>query len=113
MLKAMQKKTGVAFTASPEVEKLFEQHTGTLSGADIEAVLIRSKMKAMLAGRSTVESSDVSATLADFIPSSSPDEVELQTLAAVLECTSRSLLPERYRNLDRAGILSRIENLPR
>ena len=38
-------------------------------------------------------------------------EVELQTLAAVLECTSRDLLPEQYRNMNRETIVRRGEAL--
>jgi hypothetical protein len=35
----------------------------------------------------------------------------MQNLAAVLECTSRSLLPARYRNADRAELLRRSQEL--
>jgi len=47
----------------------------------------------------------------DFIPPTYPIEVELQTLAAVLECTSRALLPERYRHMDRETIIRQVEEL--
>lgn len=49
----------------------------------------------------------------DFIPPTYPEEVELQTLAAVLECTSQALLPEQYRSMDRETIVKRIQNLKR
>ena len=42
MLRAMQKKSGTQ-VASPEAEKLFLERSGNLSGADIEAVLIRAR----------------------------------------------------------------------
>jgi hypothetical protein len=35
----------------------------------------------------------------------------LQNLAAVLECTSRSLLPVKYRNMDRAEAARRAKAL--
>ena len=47
----------------------------------------------------------------DFIPPTYPMEVELQTLAAVLECTSRALLPEHYRSLEREQAIRRVEEL--
>ena len=47
------------------------------------------------------------AALEDFIPPSYPTEIELQTLAAVMECTSKGLLPEEYRNMDRGEIIRR------
>ncbi len=39
--------------------------------------------------------------VADFVPPSYPLEIELQNLAAVQECTSRELLPEVYRTMER------------
>lgn len=51
--------------------------------------------------------------VADFIPPSYPLQVELQTLAAVMECTSRSMLPEKYRSLDREQVVRRIAELKR
>ena len=107
MLRAMLKKTGTKFAAPEEAEALFQKQSGTYSGADIEALLVRARMRAALAGRDTVSAEELQVTLGDFIPASSPDEVELQTLVAVLECTSRSLLPERYRNADRAELVQR------
>jgi hypothetical protein len=50
-------------------------------------------------------------TVNDFIPPTYPTEVELQQLAAVLECTSRDLLPERFRSMDRAEVVERLEQL--
>ena len=35
----------------------------------------------------------------------------MQILCAVLECTSRELLPERYRELDRGEIQARIREI--
>ena len=35
----------------------------------------------------------------------------LQTIAAVLECTSRGLLPEKYKTIDRSGLVSRLREL--
>ena len=39
--------------------------------------------------------------------------MELQNLVAVMECTSRSMLPERFRNLDREASVRRVEELKR
>jgi AAA+ superfamily predicted ATPase len=110
MLRAMQKKTGT-HVASEEVEKFFLANAGTLSGADTEAVLVRARMKSALEGEATVDVDDLKAAIADFIPPSYPDEIELQNLVAVLECTSRSLLPEEYRTLDRGAIQRRVAAL--
>jgi SpoVK/Ycf46/Vps4 family AAA+-type ATPase len=110
MLRAMQKKTGTR-AASEEVEKFFLAHAGTLSGADTEAVLVRARMKSALEGDASVDVEDLKAAIADFIPPSYPTEIELQNLVAVLECTSKSLLPAEYRDMDRGEVLRRVGEL--
>ena len=37
----------------------------------------------------------------------------MQILCAILECTSRELLPERFRTLDRSGVQARINEIKR
>ncbi|QOY90747.1 ATP-binding protein [Paludibaculum fermentans] len=110
MLRAMQRKTGTR-VASEEAEQFFLANAGMLSGADTEAVLVRARMKSALEGDAAVDVEDLKAAIADFIPPSYPDEIELQNLVAVLECTSRSLLPEEYRTMDRGEIQRRVAEL--
>lgn len=55
---------------------------------------------------------DLKSALADFIPPSYPTEIELQNLVAVLEYTSRNMLPGKYRNLDRSELGRRAAELP-
>ena len=83
MLRAMQKKTGTQ-VSSPDIEQFFLTHATGLSGADVEAVLMRARMKSVLENEATVDLEDVKAALEDFVPPSYPTEIELQTLAAVL-----------------------------
>ena len=111
MLRAMQKKTGTSFEMAQDAEKVFLDHAAPLSGADIESLLVRAKMRAVLAGKSTPDASDLHSAILDFIPASSPSEIELQTLVAVLECTSRTLLPEKYRSVDRSEVVRRVTEL--
>jgi AAA+ superfamily predicted ATPase len=82
-----------------------------MSGADIEAVLVRAKFRALAAGREEPGEEDVRTVVADFVPPSYPLEIELQNLAAVQECTSRELLPEVYRTMERDSITRRIREL--
>lgn len=110
MLRAMQKKSGMQI-ASPEAEQFFLKHSVGLSGADVEAILVRARMKSALEGDAALDEDDLKSALEDFIPPSYPTEIELQTLAAVLECTSRSLLPDPYRTMDRAEVIRRTNEL--
>ena len=43
----------------------------------------------------------------DFIPPANTVEREMQTLCAVLESTSRELVPTRFREMDRAAVMAR------
>lgn len=54
---------------------------------------------------------DLKAVPDDFIPPSCPTESELRNIAAVLECTSRGLLPSQYRSLERAELIRRANEL--
>lgn len=108
LFKAMQKKTKVQVDV-PDFSKLTNGHP--FSGADIEAILIRSKFKAATDSRDQVTVADVEAVVKDFVPPSYPLEIELQNLVAVQECTSRELLPENFQKLERDEVTRRIREL--
>lgn len=110
LLRAMQRKAGMA-PFPEDIEKFFIEHAGSLSGADIEAVLVRSHMRSSLQNKSTVDADDLKAALEDFIPPYYPTEIDLQNLVAVLECTSRSLLPKKYRDVERNELIRRTNEL--
>ncbi len=108
LFKAMQKKTKVNVDV-PDFAQLTGGHE--YSGADIEAILVRSKFHAFIAGRDAVTREDVEAVVKDFMPPSYPLEVELQNLVAVQECTSRDLLPEVFSKLDREFVTRRVKEI--
>ncbi|MFW6157385.1 MAG: ATP-binding protein [Balneolaceae bacterium] len=110
LFEAMRKKTGLQLTEKYVPELIDEGHK-TLSGADMEAALTRAKFRAAAAGKVRVSPEMLDSALNDFIPPTYPEEIELQTLSAVIECTSRDLLPEQYRDMDRAVLLTTIEEL--
>jgi len=110
MLRAMQKKTGTQLN-SPQAEQLFLEHGAQLSGAEIESVLVRARMKSALRNEAAVGVDDLKSALEDFIPPSYPTEIELQNLVAVLECTSKKLLPQKYRDMDRGEVIRRAKEL--
>jgi len=110
LLRAMQRKIGMKpFDA--DIEKFFLDRAGNLSGADIEAVLVRSHMRSSLHHKTAVDAEDLEAALEDFIPPYYPTEIDLQNLVAVLECTSKSLLPKQYRDVQRAELIRRANGL--
>jgi ATP-dependent 26S proteasome regulatory subunit len=109
LFKTMAKKAKV--TVDGDWEKVLPADLPKLSGADIEAALVRAKLRAVSDKRERVTSEDIQQTLADFLPPSYPLEVELQTLVAIAECTSRDLLPDSYKQKPRDDVTRRIREL--
>lgn len=91
----------------PDCDHDHSEHSGSaisrlhedsqMSGADIEGIVVRAKRRAVLGGRDHITEDDLEAELENFMPPQYPAEVQLQILAAVLECSDRSFLPTDYR----------------
>lgn len=96
MFAVMAKKNKVALAADAMPEIKAERH---LSGADVESVVLSAKRRALTAGRKELTREDLEQALTDFVPSAQGLEKEMQELAAVLECTQLSFLPERWRKI--------------
>lgn len=110
LYEVMKKKTGLALTEE-YVPQVIEQGLKSFSGADMEAALTRAKFRAAANDLDKVTPEILDAALNDFLPPTYPEEVELQTLSAVIECTSKELLPERYQEMNRDEILGKIDEL--
>jgi ATP-dependent 26S proteasome regulatory subunit len=109
LIKTMARKAKVAFEG--DLAAILPKDLPQMSGADIEAALVRAKLRAVNDKREKVTAVDLRETFDDFVPPSYPLEVELQTLVAVAECTSRDLLPESYRQKPRDDVTRRIREL--
>lgn len=140
LLRVMMKKTGVSVEPGAIPDALLDGER-TYSGADMEALLTRAKFRAAteppaapaapepsgdgapapppmpderaMSRTANVSRETLQAVVDDFLPPSYPLAVELQNLVAVMECTSRSMLPERFRGLDREATIRRVEELKR
>jgi SpoVK/Ycf46/Vps4 family AAA+-type ATPase len=112
LFRIMLKKGGLA-TAVQSIKEVIDDPSG-LSGADIEAILARAVLVSdATSGDQPVSADTLRHAFADFIPATSPLERELQILVAVQECTSREVLPETYREMDRETVVTRIAELRR
>jgi AAA+ superfamily predicted ATPase len=88
-----------------------------LSGADIESVVLAARRKGLEraadAGQSppdTISADDLKAALDDFMPSAQGLEKEMQEIAAVLECTEKRFLPDRWKEkVNEPGGRSRLQ----
>jgi len=111
LFRLMLKKSGVR-TDATAIAQVTDDPTG-LSGADIEAILARALLSAEVdeQGQLVASIAVLRHAFDDFIPATSQLERELQILAAVQECTSREVLPELYRNMDRNELAARLSEL--
>ncbi|MFT5515689.1 MAG: SpoVK/Ycf46/Vps4 family AAA+-type ATPase [Rhodothermales bacterium] len=113
LLRVMMRRTKVNLPMEDIPEALLNG-ARTFSGADMEALLTRAKFRAVASeSEDGVTGEILGAVVDDFMPPTYPLQVELQTLNAVMECTSQALLPEKYRSMDRETIVRRIEELKR
>jgi len=111
LFRVVAKKANVNVSKVGTFSSLVPPSTPTMSGADIEAALVRAKFRALSDGRDNVQDEDVVKVLEDFIPPSYPMEIELQNLVAVQECTSRELIPAAFRELKREDMTRRINEI--
>ncbi len=69
------------------------------TGAEIEAVLLIATNFAEDDGRETINDADLALAAEDFIPSRDGAMMRYMELLAVFECSSRRILPDRYKGL--------------
>lgn len=76
-----------------------------LTGSDVEAILVRAKERAVLASRDAdVQLGDLRGAVDAFIDPLDTNLLALQELAAVLACSDRRFLPEKFHAMPRADL---------
>lgn len=110
LFQAMIKKTGIRMEEDIRLKDVFDARE-TISGADMEALVTRVKLQQSLLDVPVVNRDMLKRVFEDFVPTNDPESIELQNLAAVIECTSKSLLPARYANADRTAIRRQFDEL--
>jgi SpoVK/Ycf46/Vps4 family AAA+-type ATPase len=93
------------------IADLFKRYKFDFSGADLESILIRAKFLAAMNSHVFITKADLEQTIQDFMPPAYPHEIELQNLVAVLECTSREMVPRRFRDMGRDKLVTEIKQL--
>ncbi|HSK81248.1 MAG TPA: AAA family ATPase [Thermoanaerobaculia bacterium] len=111
--KVMLKKLGLKTQVQTLSEVATEDQYLGLSGSDLEAVLVRAVLEAEAVESSEVKAEHLQKAFSDFIPAANSRERQMQILCAIMECTSRELLPERFRTLDRGEVQARIYEIKR
>jgi ATP-dependent 26S proteasome regulatory subunit len=83
----------------------------TLSGADIESMLLRARRTSRLGKREKMAQQDIESVATEFSPARDEMAVEYQMLVAAREATSKEMVPEQYRQLSPVELSQRIEAL--
>ncbi|HZV00673.1 MAG TPA: AAA family ATPase [Planctomycetota bacterium] len=94
----------------PSLSDIVNSQTA-LSGAEIEALLVRVKRRAYLNGREQITKDDVDQEAKAFSPSLSYSELALQIASAIVECSDKRFLPEKFRHLDRGQLQLVVQKL--
>lgn len=82
-----------------------------MSGAEIEGLLIRAKRRALIEGREEVLQADLESELGSYLPPQYGEEIDLQILAALAECTDKRFLTPEYREMDRGEVARKLAAL--
>ena len=107
LFETMQRKLSLKVTGV-NFKDIVREISFEISGADIESILVRAKMNAVISHRTMITKDDLLKTIQDFIPAAYPYEIELQNLVASIECTSKEMVPKKYRDMSRQKLLSEI-----
>lgn len=89
---------------------LFALDVKGFSGADIESIVLKSFRFAKERDKDQVDEEALREAIADFIPSASRSEIDLMTLLAISESSSRRLLPSNCAEIVEA--IKRRNNVP-
>jgi len=110
LLKHVLSQAGIDLeTFSPEQRSEFLRLTAEHYPSDFDQLTTELKRRRLMEGKLTPEMA--MDEVKDFIPSDLARQREYQELLAVLECTSRELLPERYRQVSREVLLQRVQDI--
>ena len=97
-----------------EIRNYIREQLGNrpLTGSDVEAILTRAKERAVLAKHDEdVQLPNLQEAVDSFIDPLDPELLALQEVAAVLACSDRRYLPERYRLSDRTELTAEFAHL--
>ncbi|MCL2792468.1 MAG: AAA family ATPase [Spirochaetaceae bacterium] len=111
LFETLIKKLKIKVQQNVGISDLLKKYKLESSGADIEAILIRAKFNATMNNHVIITKEDLEETIRDFAPPTYPYAIELQNLVAVIECTSKEMVPKKFQNLDRSKLVEQIREI--
>lgn len=102
-------------TCEPSAYDGCAELTEGFSGADIEKIALSAFRFAAERGKKTVDAEAWREAVTDFIPSASAAEIDAMTMAGLLECSSRRMLPPHLpkivEDIRRRGLIAGMDDL--
>ncbi len=112
ILQALVRKSRMTLGPDADLQALAVR-LGGYSSAELEAVLLAAANLAAEEESELVMNSHLDRAATDVIPSRDTRMLEFMEMLAVFESSSRSMLPERFRDLDTAAVQARLDELKR
>ena len=109
--RALQQRLQVPLENGIDLVALLGATSQVLSGADLEAILVRANRRIAASGAAAVGGALLEQLIRDFLPPSYPLEIEYQRIVAASECTSRALLPSDLAQLSPEAMGNRLVEL--
>lgn len=112
ILQALVRKSRITLGSDADLNSLAVRLIG-YSSAELEAVLLAAANLAAEEESEQVGGDHLDRAAVDVIPSRDTRMLEFMEMLAVFESSSRSMLPERFRELDTASVQARLDELKR
>jgi AAA+ superfamily predicted ATPase len=111
VFEALRARLQIPLEHGVQAARLFAEAPHQMSGADIEAVLVRASRRMAVENQPALGAALLHELIVDFQPPAYPLEIEYQRLIAAFECTSRQLLPPDLAALPSDAIAARLTEL--
>jgi AAA+ superfamily predicted ATPase len=111
VFEALRARLDVRLAPDVDPAKILAAAPHDMSGADIEAVLVRASRRMAVDGHQALGAELLQELIRDFQPPAYPLEIEYQRLIAAFECTSRALLPVELAAMSPEAIGERLAQL--
>ncbi|NOY28437.1 MAG: ATP-binding protein [Oligoflexia bacterium] len=110
ILLALVRKNHLSLAEDASVEPIAVKLEG-YSGAELEAVLLAAGNIAAEGDSDIITQEHLDQAAEDVIPSRDNRMLEFMEMLAVFECTSRRMLPDRFKDLDTVAVQDRLDQL--
>ena len=113
IFKLLAKKTGIGKDISEDdlTRLLADAPDLVLNGAEVESAFIRAKRTAIINNRDKVSVEDIQHEMETYLQPQYGEELEIQKLAAIVDCSNSLFLPNDLRKMNRREAMDKLHRL--